>query len=257
MNRLRGIDRRRLLGRAAGGIGTLLLGGCDKLSRSAWFTGMLDSAETVNRHVQAAITPRETRAREYTDADLSPHFRSNGTHDPADAEYQALARNGFVDWRLELGGLVDRPTRLSLAELQAMPAVTQITRHDCVEGWSCIGKWTGVPLGTVLAPLGVQRGARYVMFFCYDRVGGAIERYYESIDLAEAQHPQTMLAYAMNDRTLPIPYGAPLRLRLGRQLGYKMAKYLRRIDLVDSFSRIEGGHGGFYEDNGYEWYAGI
>ncbi|HEX5327344.1 MAG TPA: molybdopterin-dependent oxidoreductase [Acetobacteraceae bacterium] len=257
MNRPRGIDRRRLLGRAAGGISTLLLSGCNKLSHSAWFTSMLESAETVNRHVQAAITPRETRAREYTDEDLSPHFRSNGTHDPADAGYQALARNGFADWRLELGGLVDRPAHLSLAELRAMPAITQITRHDCVEGWSCIGKWTGVPLGAVLAPLGVQRGARYVMFFCYDRVEGALERYYESIDLAEAQHPQTMLAYAMNDRTLPIPYGAPLRLRLGRQLGYKMAKYLRRIELVESFSRIEGGHGGFYEDNGYEWYAGI
>jgi len=251
------IDRRRMLGRTAGFAGTLLLGGCDKLSRSAWFTRMLDSAESANRHVQAAITPRGTHAREYTEADLSPHFKSNGTHDPSDPDYRALARNRFADWRLELGGLVDRPMRLSLAELQALPAVTQITRHDCVEGWSCIGKWTGVPLRTVLAPLGVQTRACYVMFFCYDTVAGANEKYYESIDLAEAQHPQTILAYAMNDRTLPVPYGAPLRLRLGRQLGYKMAKYLRRIELVESFGQIEGGHGGFYEDNGYEWYAGI
>lgn len=251
------IDRRRLLGRAAGGVGTLMVGGCDKLSRSAWFTRVLNSAEAANRHVQAAITPGGMRAREYTEADVSPDFKSNGTHDPSDSDYQALARNGFADWRLELGGLVDRPMRLSLAELQALPSVTQITRHDCVEGWSCIGKWTGVPLSTVLAPLDVLPRARYVMFFCYDTVGGASEKYYESIDLAEARHPQTILAYAMNDRTLPVPYGAPLRLRLGRQLGYKMAKYLRRIELVDSFSHIEGGHGGFYEDNGYEWYAGI
>lgn len=95
------------------------------------------------------------------------------------------------------------------------------------------------------------------MFFCYDRLGGSIENYYESIDLAEARHPRTILAYAMNDPTLPIPYGAPLRLRLGRQLGYKMAKYLARIELVESFARFGGGCGGFYEDNGYEWYAGI
>jgi DMSO/TMAO reductase YedYZ molybdopterin-dependent catalytic subunit len=251
------IERRRFLGRAVGGAGTLLLGGCDKLSRSAWFTRMLDSAEGLNQRIQAAITPAGAKGREYTEQDLSRHFKSNGTSDPADAEYQALARNRFADYRLELGGLVDHPMHLSLAALRALPAVTQITRHDCVEGWSCIGKWTGVPLRTVLEPLGVQRHARYVMFFCYDTVGTASEKYYESIDFDEAQHPETILAYAMNDRALPIPYGAPLRLRLGRQLGYKMAKYLKRIELVESFGDIEGGHGGFYEDNGYEWYAGI
>lgn len=239
------------------GVGTLMLGGCDKLSRSAWFTRMLDSAAGVNQHLQAGITPHGAMGRQYAEADLSPHFKSNGTSNPADPEYQALASNNFVDWRLEIGGLVDRPMRLSLAALRALPAVTQITRHDCVEGWSCIGKWTGVPLRTVLAPVGVQPRARYVMFFCYDTVGAATEKYYESIDLAEAQHRQTILAYAMNDQSLPIPYGAPLRLRLGRQLGYKMAKYLTRIELVESFSHVEGGRGGFYEDNGYAWYAGI
>lgn len=251
------INRRRFLARAAGGAGTLLLTGCDRLSRSAWFTRMLDSAEGVTQYVQSAITPPGARGREYTEADLSRHFKSNGTSDPNDPEYQALASNNFADWRLEVGGLVDHSTYLSLAALRALPAVTQITRHDCVEGWSCIGKWTGVPLRTILAPLGVQRRARYVMFFCYDTVGTASEKYYESIDLDEAQHSQTILAYAMNDQALPVPYGAPLRLRLGRQLGYKMAKYLKRIELVESFRHIEGGHGGFYEDNGYEWYAGI
>ena len=257
MSRQRGIDRRRFIARSAAGATALLLSGCDRLSRSKRFTSLLDSAETLDRTVQPALTPRGATGRLYTEADLSRHFKSNGTHDPDDAEYQALARNGFVDWRLDVGGLVDRPTRFSLAALRALPAVTQITRHDCVEGWSCIGKWTGVPLRALLAPLGVRRPARYVMFFCYDRVGGAPERYYESIDLAEVQDPETILAYAMNDRTLPIPYGAPLRLRLGRQLGYKMAKYLRRIELVERFDHIEGGHGGFYEDNGYAWYAGI
>jgi DMSO/TMAO reductase YedYZ molybdopterin-dependent catalytic subunit len=257
MDQARRIDRRRFLGRTAGGLGTLLVAGCDRLSESARARHVLDLAEKADEFVQTALAPRGAEGRLYTEADLSPHFKSNGTHDPADPEYRNLARNGFAEWRLELGGLVDRPMRLSLATLRRLPAVTQITRHDCVEGWSCIGKWTGVPLATILALLGVQRRARYVMFFCYDRVAGAFEKYYESIDLAEARHPQTILAYAMNDRLLPIPYGAPLRLRLGRQLGYKMAKYLKRIELVESFRDIEGGHGGFYEDNGYEWYAGI
>ncbi len=250
------ISRRGLL-RASAGTATLALGGCDRLSRSAWFTRMLDSAATVNQHVQAFLTPRGTVGRLYTTADISQHFKSNGTHDPADPEYQALAKGALGDWRLEVGGLVGRPLQLSLADIHALPGVTQITRHDCVEGWSCIGQWTGVPLGTVLAAAGVQPRARYVVFRCYDTVGLANERYYESIDVAEAHLPETILAYGMNGQTLPVPYGAPLRLRLGRQLGYKMAKYLRRIELVEDFRHIEGGKGGFYEDNGYEWYAGI
>jgi DMSO/TMAO reductase YedYZ molybdopterin-dependent catalytic subunit len=257
MNARRRIDRRRFIAGAAGGTSSLLLSGCDPQSQSSWFTRLLDSAEGLTRRVQGIVAPRSATARQYTEADLSQHFKSNGTQNPADAEYQALARNGFKDWQLELGGLIDRPMRLSLAELRAMRAVTQITRHDCVEGWSCIGKWTGVPLAAVLAPLGVQPKARYVMFYCFDTLAGAREPYYESIDLAEAAHPQTILAYAMNDQTLPIAYGAPLRLRLGNQLGYKMAKYLRRIELVEGFGQIQGGRGGFYEDNGYEWYAGI
>lgn len=251
------LDRRTWLARTAAGTGTLLLGGCDRLSHATWFTRVLDSAATVNQRVQAFLTPPGAAGRQYTKADISAHFKSNGTHDPVNPIYQALARNHFVDWRLELGGLVDHPMRLSLAELRAMPSVTQITRHDCVEGWSCIGEWTGVPLSAVLARLGVQPRARYVVFFCYDTLPGATERYYESIGLAEAQFSETILAYGMNGHTLPIPYGAPLRLRLGRQLGYKMAKYLRRIELVESFAHIEGGHGGFYEDQGYAWYAGI
>ncbi len=251
------LDRRQWLARTVAGTGTLLLGGCDRLSHATWFTRMLDSATAVNQRVQAFVTPSGAAGRQYTAADISSSFKSNGTHHPSDPTYQSLSRNNFADWRLDLGGLVDHPMRLSLADLRAMPSVTQITRHDCVEGWSCIGAWTGVPLSTILARLHVQPRARYVMFFCYDTLGGASERYYESIDLAEAHHPQTILAYGMNGQALPIPHGAPLRLRLGRQLGYKMAKYLRRIELVESFAHIDGGHGGFYEDQGYAWYAGI
>lgn len=249
-------ERRHLLGYAAGA-GGLLLAGWAPAARADWLTRVLDSEEIIDRRVQSALTPPGTKSRLYTKADISARFRSNGTHEPTNPEYQALLRNDFRDWRLTIDGLVAHPQRLSLADLKTMPSVSQITRHDCVEGWSCIAEWTGVRLKTVLAPLGVRERARYVMFFCYDTVTGARESYYESIDLVEAAHPETIVAYGMNGQTLAVPYGAPLRLRLGRQLGYKMAKYLKRITLVESFAAIEGGRGGFYEDNGYEWYAGI
>lgn len=167
------LKRRRLLVSAAGGLATLAVGGWDGLSSRPWFTRMLDSAEAVDRRVQAFLTPPGAHVRLYTEADISQHFRSNGTHYPSNPEYQALASNDFADWRLELGGLVDHPMSLSLKDIRAMPSITQITRHDCVEGWSCIAKWTGVPLNAVLARLGVQRRAHYVIFFCYDTVPGA------------------------------------------------------------------------------------
>jgi DMSO/TMAO reductase YedYZ molybdopterin-dependent catalytic subunit len=133
---------------------------------------------------------------------------------------------------------------------------TQITRHDCIEGWSAIGKWTGVPLSEVLAVVQPQPQARYVVFYCADTMddGG---RYYESVDLDDAYHPQTILAYALNGRTLPVANGAPLRVRIERQLGYKMAKYIMRIELAETLKTIAGGRGGYWEDRGYEWYAGI
>lgn len=253
----RRLDRRRFITRAAAGATTLLLGACDKLSESSWFPRILDSAEAVNKRVQRAITGSQALAREFTEADLSPEFKSNGTQEPDDPAYHKLAKNGFKDWRLEVTGLVERPARFSLAELRAMPSRTQITRHDCVEGWSCIGKWKGAKLSALLDRVGVRPEARYVVFFCADAMNMDGDKYYESIDLEGAYHPQTILAYEMNDKTLPIPYGAPLRLRNERQLGYKMPKYIMRIELVASFANINGGNGGYWEDQGYEWYAGI
>ena len=155
---------------------------------------------------------------------------------------------------------MERPYSLSLAELRTLPARSQITRHDCVEGWSSIGKWTGARLGPILQRAGLKPEARYIVFHCADlwsRAGGGSLPYYESIDLIDAFHPQTILAYAMNDQALPVPHGAPVRLRVERQLGYKHAKYVMRIEAVESFADIEGGKGGFWEDRGYEWYAGI
>jgi DMSO/TMAO reductase YedYZ molybdopterin-dependent catalytic subunit len=141
-----------------------------------------------------------------------------------------------------------------------LPARTQITRHDCVEGWSCIGKWKGALLGPILNTVGLKPSARYIAFHCADTLEQTLDGtgiYYETIDLVDAFHPQTILAYDMNDKPLPVPNGAPLRLRVERQLGYKMAKYVMRIEAIESFSGLGRGGGGFWEDRGYEWYAGI
>lgn len=253
------MSRRYLLRGAALG-SAALVGGCDALARTPWFRSLLESGEGLTRGVQRALLSADDLAPEYSEADLSPVFRANGSTSPDSPEYKRLAANGFADWRLEVGGLVERPASFSLAELRAMPARTQITRHDCVEGWSCIGKWTGVPLGTLLAQVKLGAAARYIVFSCADTLEQPLDgtrQYYESIDLADAFHPQTILAYDMNGAVLPVPHGAPLRLRLERQLGYKMAKYIMRIDAVESLSGYGRGKGGFWEDRGYEWYAGI
>jgi DMSO/TMAO reductase YedYZ molybdopterin-dependent catalytic subunit len=250
--------RRRFLSRAVAALGGVVLAGCERLTRTSWFPPILESAETLNLHVQRLLIPRRSMAKEYAEADISPRFRSNGTAMPQDIGYLALGQKGFAGWALQVGGLVENPLRLTLADLRAMPSRTQITRHDCVEGWSAIGKWTGVPLHEVLARAHPRPNARYVIFRCADPMEDADDsNYYESIDMDDAYHPQTILAYELNGSPLPIPNGAPLRLRVERQLGYKMAKYLMAIELVESFDSIRGGKGGYWEDRGYEWYAGI
>jgi DMSO/TMAO reductase YedYZ molybdopterin-dependent catalytic subunit len=251
-----GIDRRRFIVRILQVTGLSLLAGCDNLSRTEWFSHLLGSTEGLTRRVQRLITPRKAMAREYTEADRSPVFPTNGTTNPATPEYTALAKNNFSGWRLKVGGLVERPSSFSLSELRRLPSRTQITRHDCVEGWSAIAKWKGAKLGELLDRVRPLPSARYVVFYCADPDEDGLY-YYESIDMEDAFHPQTLLAYELNDRTLPIEHGAPIRLRLERQLGYKMAKYVMRIELVESFESISGGNGGYWEDQGYEWYAGI
>jgi DMSO/TMAO reductase YedYZ molybdopterin-dependent catalytic subunit len=252
-------SRRRFLLNGLAGAGALAVGGCDPLSNDRTFLNGLKSAEAVTRHVQRAIVG-QSLAKEYAESDISSWFKPNGTSDPQDPRYRALAQSNFADWRLTVDGLVDRPAELSLDDLRAMPSRTQITRHDCVEGWSCIGKWKGVPLGKVLDRAGLKPRARYVVFYCADTMETSLSgpvRYYESIGLADAFHPQTILAYEMNGKPLPIPHGAPLRLRVERQLGYKMAKYVMRVAAVESFADIADGNGGYWEDRNYEWYAGI
>jgi DMSO/TMAO reductase YedYZ molybdopterin-dependent catalytic subunit len=254
------VDRRRALATLAASFGALPLAGCDLFSQNPTVRKVLDSAESLTMHAQRLLVSRQALAQEFTESDISADFRANGSTDPDDDAYQTFAQSGFKDWRLQVDGLVERPVQLSLGELRALPARTQITRHDCVEGWSCIGKWTGVPLSIVLQRAGLKPDARYIVFYCADSPGQwleAADKYYESIDLIDALHPQTILAYDMNGAPLGIPYGAPLRVRVERQLGYKMAKYIMRIEAVESFQHIAGGHGSYWADRNYEWYAGI
>ena len=251
-------NRRGFLLRATGVFGAMFTAGCQKLSTSEWFPKVLSAGESLSNGAQHLLTSRKSMAQEFTEADLSPTFRSNGTSVPNNPEYQALAANGFAQWALQVDGLVDQPRTFTLAQLRAMPSRTQITRHDCVEGWSAIGKWKGVPLHQILELAGPQAKAKFVVFHCADPMeDDGTHPYYESIDLEDAHHPQTILAYEMNGATLPVANGAPIRVRIERQLGYKMAKYIMRIELVESFAHIGGGKGGYWEDEGYQWYAGI
>jgi DMSO/TMAO reductase YedYZ molybdopterin-dependent catalytic subunit len=247
------LSRRKMLAGTAASLTALPLEGCDLFSENREVRTVLDSAEGLTQYAQRLFLSRDTLAREFTEADISPYFRANGSIAPDDPIYVSLAQLGFKEWRLEVGGLVNSPLDLSLSDLRAMPSRTQITRHDCVEGWSCIGKWTGVPLSEVLRRTGLKADARYIVFYCADSLDeGDPDKYYESIDLFDAFHPQTILAYDMNGAPLKEPYGAPLRLRLERQLGYKMTKYIMKIEAVASFRQIGGGRGGYWEDRGYE-----
>jgi DMSO/TMAO reductase YedYZ molybdopterin-dependent catalytic subunit len=250
------ISRRRMIASLGAGAGGLLLTGCDRITRSAAFQSVQSSAQGLTMDAQRLVIGRDALAREFDASDLSPVFRTNGNVMPASAAYRAYAGSGFADWRLVVDGLVARPLSLSLERIRRLPARTQITRHDCVEGWSAIGKWTGIPLRLLLHGAGLRSQARYIVFHCADDFGGV--PYYESIDLVDAFHPQTLLAWAMNDRPLEIGHGAPLRLRVERQLGYKQAKYVMRVEAVASLAGIGLGKGGYWEDrSGYQWYAGI
>ncbi|TVV71170.1 molybdopterin-dependent oxidoreductase [Sphingomonas solaris] len=249
------ISRRALVGMGATA-GGLLLSGCDKLTASPTFREALRGGEALTMRAQRLLTDRGALAPEFDPAQRSPVFRANGTRRPASPEYAAHAASNFADGRLKVDGLVARPLSLSRAQIGTMPARTQPTRHDCVEGWSAIGQWTGVPLKLLLDQAGLRRDARYIVFHCADNYGPG--RYYESIDLIDAFHPQTIVAWGLNGRLLPVENGAPLRLRVERMLGYKHAKYVERIEAVASLATIGGGRGGYWEDSSdYEWYAGI
>ena len=210
------LSRRQLLLRTLGAASALLLGGCERLSRTEWFPKVLGAAESVNQAVHKMIG-RKAMAQEFSAADLSPTFRSNGTAQPENPAYLAMMQNQFADYQLQIDGLVEKPRAFSLAELRGLPSRTQITRHDCVEGWSAIGKWKGARLAALLEEVKPKPEARFVVFHCADPMEGeGSNPYYESIDMDDALHVQTILAYELNDSPLPVGNGAPIPTHDGR-----------------------------------------
>lgn len=260
------LNRRRLIGLGAASASSLVLAGCSQFDflgrRDDPVRDFLERANELTYAAQRALVPDQALAREYAESEIRQGQRPNGSTDPRQTspEYLRLQQGGFADYRLRIGGLVEQPREFTLAELRNMPPRTQITRHDCVEGWSCIAKWTGTPLGAVLDQARPRPGARFLVYHCYDTMGGgttAPEAYYESSDLIDAYHPQTILAYGLNGAALPVENGAPVRVRIERALGYKQAKYVHTIEVVDSFAHLGRGKGGYWEDHGYDWYGGI
>ena len=263
MSRL-AISRRKFITAGALGASSLMLASCKAFDgwvgpRDHSARNFLEGANELTYRMQRMLLGPNALAREYSASEIRQGMRPNGSTDPTTIEYFNLEQGGFADYRLTVKGLVENELSLSLNELHNMPSRTQITRHDCVEGWSCIAKWTGTPLAYVLDQARVLPAAKFAVFHCYDSLGGGLTRYpyYESCDLIDARHPQTILAYGLNDQTLPRVNGAPIRVRLERALGYKQPKFVHTVELVESFAGIHRGHGGYWEDEGYDWYGGI
>ncbi|PCJ27485.1 MAG: molybdopterin-binding protein [SAR86 cluster bacterium] len=217
-----------------------------------------DLTDSLNYNLHNFLLSNQPLVREFDKADVSVNFPTSGTVLPKDDDYQRFLGNDFADWSLSIDGLVENSLSLSLADLKNMKAQTQTTLHTCDEGWSAIGEWTGVPLASLLTLAGLKPGAKYIVFHCMDTFGSNQQRYYESIDLFSANHPQTILAYGLNGESLPVKNGAPLRLRVETQIGYKHAKYVGRVEVVDSLQNIGSGRGGWWEDYDHApWYAGL
>jgi DMSO/TMAO reductase YedYZ molybdopterin-dependent catalytic subunit len=211
--------------------------------------GIFGVGETLTYAMQRILTSHHSLAREFNRSDISKVAYVNG-YPPKSDPYQSLLAGGWADWRLTIDGLVARPSSFSLEELKRFPSRSQITHQACEEGWSFIAEWTGVPLYYVLNLVGVSTRAKYVVFFPFDD-------FWESIDMADAWHPQTFLSYDMNGQALPTLHGAPIRVKVARQLGYKSIKYLSRITVTDTVKNIRSGLGGINPEEGYSWYGGI
>jgi DMSO/TMAO reductase YedYZ molybdopterin-dependent catalytic subunit len=234
-----------------------LLAGCGRLDDKAPFRQMLAASDGFSLHAQRLILAGRPLVRELSLSQLSATFPMNGTAMPKGDYYKGLLDSEFRGWKLRVHGLVDRPLALTLPQLQALPSRSQITMHNCDEGWSAVGQWTGVPLAYLLQLSGIRPAARYAVFHCLDKLDMDGNYYYESLDLLDAMHPQTILAYGMNGKQLPVGYGAPIRLRVETQIGYKNAKYVDRVELVDRLDTIGKGRGGWWEDfDNAVWYAG-
>jgi DMSO/TMAO reductase YedYZ molybdopterin-dependent catalytic subunit len=248
------ITRRRALLVGLGAAGGLLVPAqLRRLRLPPTYGHILRMGDNLTYAAHRTLLPSQRLAREFSYKDISS-FPAIGMTNPGapdkpnrSEEYARLQQGGFADWRLPVTGLVSSPGRFSLADLKALPSRTQITRHTCEEGWSAIAEWTGVQLGRVLEAAGLRPEARWVNFYSFDG-------WIDSIDLLDALHPQTLLAYGMNGSQLSVPHGAPVRLRVETQMGYKSMKFLERIVVVDTFD--DGGKQGNIQ-NGWAWYAGI
>ena len=249
------LSRRKLittgLAAAAGATG---LGGAARLAQRYGLVppdhgGIYGLGETLTYASQRLLT-RHSLAREFSRSQISQRPVPNEMP-PLNEAFKRLQAGRFADWRLSVDGMVARPGSFSLAQLKSYPSRSQITQLACEEGWSYIAEWTGVPLSHVLGLVGVQPQAKYVVYFSID------PDWWESIDMADALHPQTFLAYGLNGDELPVPNGGPLRLRLPRQLGYKSVKFVTHMTVTDNLKRFGKGLGSAAPEAGYDWYAGI
>jgi DMSO/TMAO reductase YedYZ molybdopterin-dependent catalytic subunit len=211
--------------------------------------GIYGPGATLTYAAQRLIT-RRSLAREFSRSQISNPPFANEIAKPSE-HFMRLQADGFKDWRLAIEGLVAQPASLSLDEVRRFPARRQITEVVCEEGWSYIAEWVGAPLVDVVRAVGIMPQARYIAYFSIDA------NWWESIDMADALHPQTLVTYAMNGGDLPVPFGGPLRLRVPRQLGYKSVKFINRLVVTDSLKQFGKGLGSAAPEAGYAWYAGI
>jgi DMSO/TMAO reductase YedYZ molybdopterin-dependent catalytic subunit len=253
------VTRRNLL-LAGGGVALAALAAenATSLSTASTYQPLLDVGDGLGRRLQRLGMWRHPLAPEYRLDQISRNHPSTGGFgeryiDP-DPAYDRMVVERFRSWRLAIEGLVRQPRKFTLDELREMPTRTQITMHSCDAGWSAIGQWSGVRLGWLLAHVGLLPQAKYIVFHAMDKIAG--QPIFDSIDLFDAFHPQTLLAHRFNGADLPVRHGAPLRLRLELQIGYKNLKHIERISVVDSLAQVARGRGGFYQSYGYQWYAG-
>jgi len=232
------------------------LAGCARITNGLNDNPQAHGALKIAENLNHAIIGTHGSAKLYSESDITRKFPTNGNDTPLDPAYQQLVQGRFEQYRLPVSGLVERPQTFDLKALRALTTLSEITRHDCVEGWSVVGKWSGVPLADILRVLHPKPAARYVVFYSFDRDSNG-QQFYGSLDLTQAAHPQTQLALDLNGRPIDADHGGPVRLRIPTQLAYKSTKWVQRMELVSTFKPIFAGNGGYWEDQGYEWYAGI